>query len=217
MPKDNKIRADEDEERGAKMQGKASYSDELAETPTINTPTVGVEIGDSRKPCKSETQQSLGELLSEYVVPTPFVNDEERKRETVKNEALQEDEGISEYQLLDSDGEYEGEEEYEDKQITRMFRPSLEERVGYQAGFTTGHAPTAQLNESEDKVGLMWQESSTRQRKIDSFIAEGLSAQGAAFQADVLFEYRRTRTRTSSYSRSDPNTTKKNPPHHYTN
>jgi hypothetical protein len=149
MPKYNKIRADEDEERGAKMQGKASFSDELAETPTTNTPTVCVEIGGSSKPCKSATRPSLDELLSEYVVPTPFVNGEERKRETAKNEAPQEDEGISEYQLLDSDGEYEGEEEYEDKQITRMFRPSLEERIGY--------------------------------------------------QADVLFEYQRMRTRKSSY------------------
>jgi len=199
MPKYNKIRADEDEERGAKTQGKASYSDELAETPTINIPTVCVETGGSSKPCKSATQQSLDELLSEYVVPTPFANDEERKRETAKNEALQEDEGISEYQLLDSDGECEDEEEYEDKQVTRMFRPSLEERIGYQAGSTFGHALTTQLNESEDRVVLMWLESSIRQRKIDYFMAEGLSAQGAAFQADVLFQYRRTRTRKSSY------------------
>jgi hypothetical protein len=199
MPKYNKIRADEDEERGAKMQGKASFSDELAEAPIINTPAVCVEIGGSSKPCKSATQQSLDELLSEYVVPTPFVNGEERKRETAKNEAPQEDEDISEYQLLDSDGECEGEEEYEDKQITRMFRPSLEERMGYQAGFTARHALTAQVNESEDRVVLMWQASSIRQRKIDSFIAEGLSAQGAAFQADVLFEYQRMRTRKSSY------------------
>ena len=171
MPKYNKIRADEDEERGAKTPGKASYSDELAETPTINIPTVCVETGGSSKPCKSATQQSLDELLSEYVVPTPFANDEERKRETAKNEALQEDEGISEYQLLDSDGECEDEEEYEDKQVTRMFRPSLEERIGYQAGSTFGHALTTQLNESEDRVVLMWLESSIRQRRIDYFKA----------------------------------------------
>ena len=141
---------------------------------------------------------SLDEVLSDYIFPTPYLDEKERMREEVAREASQQHvEGFSEYEILDSDDS--GEEEDEDRAINDMLRPNLasdmqqpqisSDKTQHEAS-ESGTVLAAELKAKQDCIWEYFYGSAYRKDKIQAYRNEGLSPEGAASQADVMFRMR---------------------------
>jgi hypothetical protein len=189
MLKYNRIRSGEDEERAAKPDRHSAPAGNIEahhtfsvrtmvrETLVKGMPKAWVDIVRPRNPLTTTSLPEVKDLLSEYVIPTPFVDDKERERETSRTAPLQEEkEHISAgyVKLFDlDDGEEDNETSTEQNPIEKM-------------GFEV--ASIIKNKEREHLIRIMWQTSKNRKSQVSLLIKQGLSAEGAGVQADTCFD-----------------------------
>jgi hypothetical protein len=178
----NTSRSDEDEERD--MKGVATGS---------------VDVANHGEPEPEAARSSLDDLLREYIVPTPYLDDEAKLGEKAAKSTQEKPESISEYQILGF--EYSEEVDEEDVKFNIQFRPTLENAI-QEPPFLPDDIKEPvpkdkdimvlvnQGNELHDRMWALWLGSKYREGKILAYRNEGMSPEGAAGQADVLFRDR---------------------------
>jgi hypothetical protein len=178
----NTSRSDEDEERD--MKGVATGS---------------VDVANHGEPEPEAARSSLDDLLREYIVPTPYLDDEAKLGEKAAKSTQEKPESISEYQILGF--EYSEEVDEEDVKFNIKFRPTLENAI--QEPSLLPNDTQERISNPEDDIVLateenerhgrlwaLWLGSTYREGKILAYRNEGMSPEGAAGQADVLFRDR---------------------------
>ncbi|KAE9368282.1 hypothetical protein N431DRAFT_469999 [Stipitochalara longipes BDJ] len=161
------------------------------------TPSGWVDVENHGELPQEAAPSNIDNLLDEYIIPTPYLDEEARLRDPSNREYLQETpEGIQEYQILGSDDS--GEVEDEDSQ---MFRPTLANKTQqpltladevrlHIAESENEKVLTAKQNQRCDRIWAYYIGLTYREDKIKTYINEGLSPEGAANQADVMFRAR---------------------------